>query len=242
MTKLRLLPVLAVALFLAACSRSPAALAADDPEFGEKVRAYLLANPQVIEEAILKLQEQKRAQAGEAQVGAINANRDAIERDPRDFVANPNGKITVTEFFDYRCGYCKVAAPEINRLIRENPDIRFVFKEFVIFGAESEAAARAALGARSQGKYLDIHNRFMAEKSLDQAAVRRLLAAGGADVASAEAAGRTEAVSEQLLDVRELAQTLGIQGTPAFVVGEVIVPGADMKALTAAIDKARKGA
>jgi protein-disulfide isomerase len=240
--KLRLLPALACALFVAACSRSPAALAADDPEFGAKVKAYLLANPQVIEEAILKLQEQKRAEAGQAQLGAIRANRAAIERDSRDFVANPNGKITVTEFFDYRCGYCKIAQPEVVKLIEANPDIRFVFKEFVIFGAESEAAARAALGARSQGKYLDVHNRFMAEKSLDQAAVRRLLAAGGADVATAEAAGRTEAVSKQLLDVRQLAETLGIQGTPAFIVGDMIVPGADMAALNAAIEKARKGA
>lgn len=235
------LPALSAALLIAACGKSPAAMAASDPEFGAKVRAYLLENPQVIEEAIIKLQEQQRAQAATGQKAAIDANRDAIERDPRDFVLNPNGKITVTEFFDYRCSFCKMAAPEVAKLARENPDVRFVFKEFVIFGAESEAAARAAIGARAQGRYGQVHDAFMAEKALDRAAVARLLTANGADAAKAQAAGATDAVTRQLADVKELATKLAIGGTPAFVVGDTIVPGADIAALTAAIERARTG-
>jgi thiol-disulfide isomerase/thioredoxin len=96
--------------------------------------------------------------------------RQALERDPRDFVANPNGSITVVEFFDYRCGYCKLAAPQIVELIQKNPDVRFVFKDFVIFGHDSEVAARMVLGAKDQGKSIELHKRLMAEKSLDAAA------------------------------------------------------------------------
>jgi protein-disulfide isomerase len=210
--------------------------------FGEKVKAYLMAHPEIIEEAIGKLQEQKQAQAGEARASAIRANKAALERDPRDFVVNPGGKITVVEFFDYRCGYCKLAAPEISKLARENPDIRFVFKDFVIFGPESEAAARAALGAGRQGKFFDIHQRFMAEKAIDRAALPRLLKAGGIDAAKAQAAGADAAVTKHLADNHALALALGIEGTPAFLVGETLVPGADIEALKAAIARARQKA
>jgi len=98
---------LAALLSLTACQK------AEDVAFGQKVRAYLLAHPEVIEEAVQKLQEKKQVEAANiAKVGLVK-HRDALERDPRDFVANPNGKITVVEFFDYRCGYCKVSAPEV---------------------------------------------------------------------------------------------------------------------------------
>ena len=239
MAKLRLSLALSLALALAACGKSPAALAADDPAFGEKVKAYLMAHPEIIEEAIGKLQENKQTAAAQALVGKLNAHRAAIDRDPRDFVVNPGGKITVVEFFDYRCGYCKLAAPEITKLVQQNPDIRFVFKEFVIFGPESEAAARAAIGAGRQGKYFDTYQRFMAEKALDRAAVPRLLKAGGIDVAKAQATGAEADVTKHLKDVHDLAITLGIEGTPAFIVGDVMVPGADMEALNAAIQRAR---
>ncbi len=239
MPKLALTVAASLALMLVGCGPSQAA---DDPAFGAKVRAYLMAHPEILEEAIGKLQEQKQAQAMKAAVSLLNTHRAAIERDPRDFVVNPNGKVTVVEFFDYRCGYCKLAAPEIAKLVAQNPDVRFVFKEFVIFGPQSEAAARAAIGAGRQGKYFDIYQKFMAEKALEAAGLPRLLKAGGVDVAKAQAAGADAAVTKHLKDVHDLAITLGIEGTPAFVVGDTIVAGADMPALNAAIAAARKAA
>lgn len=225
----------ALALPLSACQ------AQQDEAFGQKVRAYLLEHPEVIEEAVVKLQEKKQAEAQKAAVASLAKYRDQLERDPRDFVANPAGKITVVEFFDYRCGYCKVSAPEITKLIEENPDVRFVFKEFPIFGGESELAAGVALSDAAKPKTMELFKRFMAEKALDEAAIDRHLRAVGVDPAAAKAQAKSDAVQRQIADVRALAQELAIEGTPAFIVGDRLIPGADMAALRAAIAEAKTG-
>lgn len=210
-----------------------------DKAFGDKVRAYLLENPEVLLEVSAKLEQKQAAKAAAQGRAALGQFRQAIERDPRDFVANPGGAITVTEFFDYRCGYCKQATPEIIKLIAENPDVRFVFKDFVIFGHDSEAAARLFLGARDQGKSIALHKAMMAEKSLDEASALRIAAGLGLDVAKARAIGASAATTQHLADTRGLAQSLAIEGTPAFIVGDQIIPGADMNALNLAIAQVR---
>src|SRR5665213_2141400 len=128
-----LLLAASISLTAIGCSR-----AAEDPAFGAKVRAYLLAHPEVIEEAVARLQDKRQAAADAKVKLALEKNRGALERDPRDFVANPGGKITVTEFYDYRCPHCINAAPTVLSLIHDNPDVRFVFKEMPIFGPTSE--------------------------------------------------------------------------------------------------------
>jgi protein-disulfide isomerase len=213
-----------------------------DKAFGEKVHAYLIEHPEVLVEMSNKLQEKQAAEKTKNAKGAINKYRQALERDPRDFVANPNGSITVVEFFDYRCGYCKLAAPQIVELIRKNPDVRFVFKDFVIFGHDSEVAARMVLGAKEQGKTIELHKRLMAEKSLDAAAVMRIAQELGIDMTKARATGESEATTQHLADTHALAEALDIEGTPAFFVGDQMIPGADMHALNLAIDQARAGA
>ena len=225
----------ALALPLTACAKKP------DDDFGQKVRTYLLAHPEVIEEAVQKLQENKQAAVAEAAKASLGKYRTQLERDPRDFVANPDGKITVVEFFDYRCGYCKVSAPEILKLIAENPDVRFVFKEFPIFGGESNLAAQVALSEPAKPKTLKLFEAFMAEKALDANSIDRHLRAAGVDPAAAKAAGASEAVQKHIADTRALAQALAIEGTPAFIIGDHIVPGADMAAVRAAIAEAKTG-
>jgi protein-disulfide isomerase len=220
-------------MLLGACTPKP------DKEFGEKVRAYLLEHPEVLLEVSAKLEQKQAAKTAETGRKAIGQFRQAIERDPRDFVANPNGSVTVTEFFDYRCGYCKLAAPEVVKLIQENPDVRFVFKDFVIFGHDSEAAARLFLGAKDQGKDLALHQALMAEKNLDEAAALRIAGGLGLDVAKARAAGASQATTQHLADTHGLAQSLAIEGTPAFIVGDKLIPGADMAALKLAIAQAK---
>lgn len=231
------LPVLAAlcasALALSACDR------ASDDAFGERVRAYLLENPEVIEEAVQKLGEKREMEAAQAAVSAIEANRAALEQDPRDFVANPNGAITLTEFFDYRCGYCKIAAPEIQEIIDNNPDVRVVFKEFPIFGEQSDETAAIMLTDQAKAKTLELHERLMAEKSLDDAALDRHLKAVGIDPAAAREAAKAPAIQKQIAETRELAQTLGINGTPAFVIGDRLISGADMESVKAAIVNAK---
>lgn len=235
-------PLAFAAASLAVLALAGCGPAKPDKAFGEKVRAYLLENPEVLMEVSAKLQEKQAAEKAKSAKGAIGKYRQALERDPRDFVANPNGSITVVEFFDYRCGYCKLAAPEIVDLIRKNPDVRFVFKDFVIFGHDSEAAARMVLGAEDQGKTLELHKRLMAEKSLDEAGVVRIAQEVGVDVAKARVAGAAPVVTQHLADTRALAEALAVEGTPAFFVGDQVIPGADMRALNLAIDQARAAA
>jgi protein-disulfide isomerase len=222
------------ALSLVGCGKANA-----DKAFGDKVHAYLIEHPEVLVEMSNKLQEKQAAEKAKSAKGAVNKYRQALERDPRDFVANPNGSITVVEFFDYRCGYCKLATPQIVELIQKNPDVRFVFKDFVIFGHDSEVAARMVLGSKDQGKTLELHKRLMAEKSLDAGAVMRIAQELGIDMTKARAAGESEAVTQHLADTHALAQALAIEGTPAFFVGDTMIPGADMHALNLAIDQAR---
>ncbi|WP_305307124.1 DsbA family protein [Phenylobacterium sp.] len=231
------LPVLAAlcasALALSACDR------ASDAAFGDRVRAYLLEHPEVIEEAVQKLGQKREIEAAQAATSAIETQRAALERDPRDFVANPNGTITITEFFDYRCGYCKVAAVEMAKIIKENPDVRVVFKEFPIFGEQSDETAAIMLTDLAKPKTLELHDRLMAERSLDDAALDRHLRAVGIDPAAARRAAQAPAIQQQLVDTHELAASLGINGTPAFVIGDRLISGADMEAVRAAITAAQ---
>lgn len=230
--------------FAAAISLSAAGAACSqaDPGFDGKVRAYLLRNPEVLEEALTSLeakrQTQQRALAGQA----IVKEQAALLNDARDPSVGPkNAKVTVVEFSDYRCSYCKLAAPEVVALIRANPDVRFVFKEFPIFGGVSQYAAKAALVAAKEGKYLPVHQAMMAEKNLDEAAVDRILAANGLNAATVRAETSKPEYARYVADKEALAQRLGIEGTPAFIIGQTLVPGADMQAVKAAIAAAKKG-
>ena len=223
------------ALALAGCGQN------DDKAFDARVHAYLIAHPEVVQEAIDKLQAKQAAQADAQAKVAIAQNRQAIERDPRDFVANPAGKVTVTEFYDYRCPHCVNAAPAVLALIKSDPDVRFVFKEFPIFGAASDRAAAAALAVkRAGGDYIGLYRDFMAARPLDEAAIDRILAARGGSTASLNDPGLKADAAKQLADVRKLAIGLGVEGTPAFIIGDTIVPGEDMDAVNAAIAAQRK--
>jgi protein-disulfide isomerase len=234
-----------LALAAAACSPGPAKTTASDDAFGRQVRAYLLQHPEVIEEAGAKLNEQRRAQALAAVSKAISGKTAALEADPADYVANPAGKITVVEFFDYRCPYCKAALPDIKGLIANNKDIRFVFKEFPILPDSdgrlgvSLRAARAAMAAKASGKYVQVHDALMAARPLDDAAIVKVMKDNGLDPLPALA---STAYDKHLKSVHDLAVDIGATGTPSFVVGDSLIEGNQMDALTAAIAKARKSA
>lgn len=210
-----------------------------DEAFGQRVRAYLIANPEVLQEVSVALQQKQQAELAKASTAALGKHRAQLERDPRDLVANPNGRITVVEFFDYNCAYCKIAAPEVVKLIEENPDVRFVFKEFAFQTPHSILAAHIALTPQAKAKGLELHRLLMAQKPLNDATIDRSLRAVGVDPAQARAAAENPAIQRQLLDVRALAQALQIDGTPAFVVGDKVIPGADIDALKAAITAAK---
>ena len=214
----------------------------DDAAFGARVRSYLLAHPEVLREVSVKLQESDRLAAQKASSDTLAKYRGQLERDNRDLVVNPTGKITVVEFFDYRCGYCKLAAPQVLDLIARNPDVRFVFKQFPIFGEVSDTAAKIALTDAGKAKGLQLYRVLMSEKALNDTALDRRLAEVGISATQARADAQSPAIERQILDTRALAETLKIDGTPAFIVGDSLIPGADIAALKSAIAKTRGGA
>lgn len=208
---------------------------------GDQIRAYILSHPEVIEEAIGKLQEKRQAAADTQLKQTLASNRSKIERDPRDFVAgNPQGKVTVVEYFDYRCPYCKAALPEINKLIAANKDVRFVFKEFPILSPISETAARAALGAKAQGKYMAVHEDLLAAASLDGAGIDKILADNGVDVQKAHQVGAAAETTAMLEEGHAIARAVGVTGTPAFVIGDKVVAGWAPSDIQSAIEEQRK--
>jgi protein-disulfide isomerase len=233
----RALPLLAAlaALTLAGCQK------ADDAVFGQRVHAYLMAHPEVIREAVQKLQENEQAAAAKASTDAVRKYRAQLESDPRDIVVNPNGKVTLVEFFDYRCGYCKLAAPEVAKIVQQNPDVRFVMKQFPIFGEVSDTAAKIALTPQGKAKGLALYKVLFDEKALDDDILDRDLRSVGIDPAQARKAAQASDIERQLLDTRALAQNLKIEGTPAFVVGDTLIPGADIAALRTAVAAASNG-
>jgi protein-disulfide isomerase len=225
------------ALALAACARQSSG---DDAAFGQKVRAYLLAHPEVLQEVGQRLEARQAAEeAREEQAARLRVPklRAALEHDPQDFVANPGGAVTVTEFFDYRCPHCVTAAPSVVALIRQRPDVRFVFKESPIFGSISEHAARAALAVKTAGgDYLGLYQSYMSTPKLDDATIDRLARAKGA-AASDLAAGPSSRAGAHIARNEALLNQLGA-ATPVFVVGDQIVFGDDMQALAGAIAQA----
>jgi protein-disulfide isomerase len=231
-------------LALAACQPAPESGAS----FDAKVRDYLLTHPQVLRAALEKMQASEDAAQASKEAAedvrakaALPALRAALERDPRDFVANPNGKVTVTEFYDYRCPHCINVAPQIVALVRSRPDVRFVFKEMPIFGSISDHAARAALAAKVQGKdYVGLYQALMAARPLSDDIIDRIAAEKGVDVAAMNAPGAVARDQVQIDDIAKLAAKLSIDGTPGFIVGDTIVRGEDYEGLTAAIAAAEK--
>ena len=229
----RLALTLAAALALAGCQKT------EDAAFGAKVRTYLLAHPEVLQEMAAKLQEKDQLKQQTASKDAVQKFRQRLERDPRDFVANPGGSVTVVEFSDYNCGYCKLAAPDVVRMVEQNPDVRFVFKEFAFQTEDSIAAAKMALTPAAKAKGLTLYRMLMAQKPLNPATIDRSFVAAGLDPALARAAAADPAIERQISDTHDLARALGIDGTPAFIVGDQIIHGADLAALRAAIAAAR---
>jgi protein-disulfide isomerase len=232
------------ALGLAACQPSAGA------SFDARVKAYLLAHPEDLRQALDNMQAKEEAAQEKAEVtdeakaqAALPALRAQLERDPGDFVANPGGKVTVTEFYDYRCPHCINIAPKVVALIRAHPEVRVVFKEMPIFGATSDHAARAALAAKAQGKdYVGLYDAFMSARPLTDDEIDRLAAAKGVDLAAMNAPAAVAKDNAHLAAVADLAKRLAIDGTPGFVVGDTFIRGDDYPGLTAAIDKAESAA
>ena len=190
----------------------------------------ILENPQIVMDAVDILREREAAEAEEAARVAMAEQAEMLYEDPlAPVLGNPDGDVTIVEFFDYNCPYCKRAAQTIEALVEADPDLRVVFREWPILGEGSVVAARASLAAREQGEgpYEMFHYALMnAPGRLDEARVMEIAGIVGLDVDRLREDMASDAVDEHIATSMQLAEALGISGTPAFVVGDTLVPGA----------------
>lgn len=192
------------------------------------VREYLLANPEVLRDALIVLGSREKAAAEDQRKERIEALRDELERQPDDPVlGNPEGRVTIVEFFDYQCGYCKAMKPAMQNILASEQDVRVVMKEFPILSDISTIAARAALAAQAQGKYAALHDRLMGHRGrLTEDAIFATAKEAGLDIERLKADMQAPSVDAVLQRNRQLADRLEISGTPTFIVGGTLVPGA----------------
>jgi len=211
-------------------------------EIEQLIEEYLISHPEVILESVQNYRERQETERIERGVSELKARMVDLERDPETPVAgNPDGDITLVEFFDYNCGYCKIALTTIRELLEEDPGVRLVLKEFPILSEGSEYAARAALAAGVQGRYFEFHSSLMEIRGqISEQAVLEVAAQVGLDVAKLKKDMEAESIISQLESNRELARSLNINGTPTFVIRDQIIPGAvDAKALRELIREIR---
>ena len=207
--------------------------------FGERVRGYLLSNPQVLHEVIAELKKQDEIASAKQQKEMMTTLAADLKNDGYSYVAgNPDGDVTIVEFFDYRCGYCKKSFPDLMKTVEEDGNIRLVLKEFPILGPESILASQAAIAAIEQDKYMELHTALMTS--------RGGLTIDRIDVEKLEADMQSDEVRETVEKNYRLAKQLGIDGTPAFVINEEFIPGlisgAEMKQIVAEVREKAKTA
>lgn len=212
-------------------------------EIRDIVKAYLMEHPEVIIEAVQGLEARQEAQRAEQAKGQIGTLRAQLLRDPRDQVlGNPDGDVTLVEFFDYRCGYCKQAQPILMELIKADPKLRVVLKEFPILGPDSVLATRAAIASVPQGKYAAFHEALINTRgALGEDKIMEVAKAVGLDTTRLKADMAKAEIATQIDDAHTLAEKLAINGTPTFIIGENLVPGAvDLDTLQKLVAEARK--
>jgi len=234
---------------LAAQWTAPGRIAAQAPaETGEKaaigriVRDYILANPEVLVEAMQELEKKRATQSDSVDQRAIKTYEAELLRDgDSPVVGNPNGDVAIVEFMDYQCGYCKRAFAAVETVMKADGNVRVIYKELPILGEASRIAAHAALASHKQGKYAAFHKALMEFKGpLNRARILEIAASVGIDVPRLEKNMEEPGLKQSIERNLALASALGVRGTPAFVIGKQFVPGAiDADALKKLIAEAR---
>ena len=211
----------------------PAAAVADEfdtkqrEEIGAIVRDYLLKNPEILLEVSRELEKRQQVAEEQQRETAVAENAAELFHSKSDFVAgNAKGDVTMVEFFDYNCSWCKKGLPEVLSLIEGDKNLRLVLKEFPIFGEGSEYAARAALASNKQGKYWQFHLAMLGhEGKLAKEDVDRIAVAQGLDLTTLKKDMESPEVAEVIDRNQKLAQAMAINGTPAFIIDRKVVPG-----------------
>jgi protein-disulfide isomerase len=244
-------PWIVIFIFACACLAiapvHPLGAAEITPEQRKAIEAiihdYLMQNPEILIDALREAEAKASSDADIKAAQVLRDRRREVFDDPATPVGgNPQGDVTVVEFFDYRCPYCKQVHPAIQKLLDQDRKLRFVYKEFPVLGEQSDIAAHAALAARLQGKYEALHNAMMAAKGqITEEMVYRLAASIGLDVDRLKHDMTDPEIDRALSANRSLAKALELRGTPGFIIGDHVIPGAiDLDALKTMVADARK--
>lgn len=226
----------ASAIFLASPAMTPAqaqTFSADQrEEIGNIIKDYLLAHPEVMQDVMAELEKRQQAAEAEKHRTAVVENKATLFSSPHQVVlGNPQGNVTMVEFFDYNCGFCKHALPDMLTLIKTNPNLKFVLKEFPVLGEGSVEAAHVAVAARMQDssgkKYLEFHQKLLGGRGpADKMRALAVAKEVGFDMARIEKDMGSDEVKKTIDEDLKLADALGVNGTPSYVVGDEVVVGA----------------
>jgi protein-disulfide isomerase len=200
-----------------------------DPERIERIiRDYLVKKPEILVEMTNELDKRQATEQSVQQQKAISQNANAIFRSPVSPVAgNPNGDVSVVEFFDYNCPYCRHALPDVLKLINEDGKVRLVLKELPILSNDSVAAAKLALAANKQGKYFEMHQKLFSEPGrADKDKALRIAKELGLDIDQLQKDAQESDIRKALDETKELAQKVDLEGTPMFLIGDRVIAGA----------------
>lgn len=236
--------MLTAALTLTAAAPAAAEEAMTKEAVQKIVHDYIMEHPDVILEAVNQYQQRTME---EKQKAAVETNREFLFSDERSpFIGNPKGDVTIVEFFDYNCGYCKRVLPAVQELVKEDEGLKVVFKDIPILGPTSETAAKWALAAQRHNKYFEFHQALMNHKGpITDETLTKIATELELDPGRLKKDAETTDVLLQIERNRSLFTQMGFGGTPAFIIGEEIVPGAvskeEMQKLIAKTRAAAKG-
>lgn len=224
------------------------AMAADDftPEQKAVIQSiieeHLRSKPELIIESVELYRKKQEEQQAATAVESIKKNFEFLAAADAPSIGNPKGDVTVIEFFDYNCGYCKRAVPDIQAAVKNDPNVRFVFHEMPILSDSSMTAARWALAAHKQGKYFEFHMALMNHNGeKDEASLEKLATDTGLDAAKMKADANLPETAATIEKSMAAAREIGIQGTPGFIINDTLYPGyLGPDGLTAAIESARE--
>lgn len=207
----------------------------DKARIGQVVRDYVLENPEILPEAMKRLQERETGKA-------VSSSRDAITQAYASaWEGNPKGDVTVAVFMDYACGYCRASLPMIERLVATDKNVRIVYRELPVLSDVSRTAARWGLAAADQGKFKPFHSALYSAGQLSEASIRAAAASAGLDTAKAQAALATPRVESEIARNLDVASKLGVTGTPSWVIGDRVISGmVPYEVLEQAVQAARK--
>ncbi|CUS31665.1 DsbA family protein [Candidatus Nitrospira nitrificans] len=240
------LPALAIlTMFLSGCSTTAKSGPAHSQEPADAaIERYIRAHPEVIEQSLQGLLAKREAELRDHHKAALATKQQELLHDPASPISgNLKGDITLVEFYDYRCGFCKKAASAVTELQKEDRRVRVVYKDLPILGEPSELAAKAALASQAQGKHQVFHEALLASHAeMTKESIMKIAVKVGLDTKRLEADMANPMWQTAIDKNRALARDLGISGTPGFIVGNELVPGwLDLKGLKELIARAGHG-